>query len=351
MALAGALGCNHDVHRIEPIGRPSAARAPAVRVLVFGDFGERNLLQRLVARAMVAAHRERPFDLAVQLGDNLYRCGPDPTRPGAEGCRFSADGATLAPGVTAPADPIFEVNEAPLRGLAGPDGQPIPIYLVLGNHDVGVGVGAACEARGLEREEARRRRACLSVAHRSPAWRMPARHYVVDHGPVRLVAVDTNVVAEDYGGFTLEEELAFLDEALRPCGPERACFVVGHHPPAVAHVYPRRRGGRERMERLLGVVAGRARAFFGGHAHQLGHVTVDGLEVFLSGSTAMGGYGRIRTLTPPRAQPRFATTAWGFAELEADARGYWVRFVDFQGAPLHCCEAEGAGPCRSVTCR
>ena len=349
LLVAAALGCNHTVHRIGPIAAPAPPRAPAVRMLVFGDFGYRTPMQWLVARAMVAEHQERPYDLALQLGDNLYSCGPDPTRPGAAACRFGEDGATLAPGVAGADDPLFEVNEAPLRALAGADGQPIPIYLVLGNHDVGL--GARCAVRGLDAEEARRRRACLSVARRSPAWRMPARHYVIDRGAVRVVAIDTNVVAADYGGFTLEDELAFLDEALRPCGPGRPCFVIGHHPPAAAHAYRAGGMGRARMERLVRVIAGRARAFFGGHAHSLGHVTVDGLEVFLSGSTAMAGYGRIRTLTRARAQPRFATTAWGFAELEVDGGGYWVRFLDFQGTPLHCCEAEGRGPCRPVTCR
>jgi 3',5'-cyclic AMP phosphodiesterase CpdA len=351
-ALAAALlACVHDVHRIGPIAAPGPRRPPAVRVLVFGDFGNRTLSQWLTARAMHRAHAARPFDLAIQLGDNLYYCGPDPTLQGAERCRFEKDGATVATSTPTPDDPIFGVNEGPLAGFRGPDGTPIPIYLVLGNHDVSS--GGRCAAPGLPREEAERRRACLSVAHRTPTWSMPARHYVLDRGPLRIVGIDTNVVVGDYGGFTLEDEIAFLREAIAPCVDGRICVIAGHHPPAVVHWYGRRLGPSPhgvRMARLLQAAEGKARAFFAGHVHALEHLTLDGLEVFVSGSTAMAGLMPFRIQSPARAQLRFATSAWGYATLEVDARGYRVDFFDFQGVPLHCCEAATSGPCRPVTC-
>jgi hypothetical protein len=180
---------------------------------------------------------------------------------------------------------------------------------------------------------------------------MPARHYVIDRGPVRLIVVDTNLVVADYGGFTLDDEIAFVREATAPCGEELLCFVAGHHPPASAHGYG---GGRSpyagRMARLLGAAGGRAEAFFAGHLHTLEHLSLDGLEVFVSGSTAMGSFKRFRFQTPSRAQLRFATSAWGYAVLEVDARGYDVRFFDYGGDALHCCAAERGGPCRPVEC-
>jgi hypothetical protein len=346
--------CVQDVHRLGPIDPAPPARSADVRVLVLGDFGFANLQQRLVARAIRREGAARPFDLGVQVGDNVYFCGPDPTRPGADACRFAADGATLAPGVPPSDDPAFRrQNEAPLEGLRARDGAPLPMYLALGNHDVGWG-GGRCAVPGLTDDDASRRRACLAVAHRTPGWIMPARHYVVDRGPVRLVVLDTNVVVADYGGFTLDDEVAFLRDALAPCGPDRACFVVGHHPPAAAHGYRGARGrtpARTRMDRLLDVARGRARAFFAGHVHALEHLSIDGLEVFVSGSTAMGGLRRFRVKTPARAQVRFATAAWGFAVLEASVEGYGVRFEDFTGDALHCCSADRLGPCRPVECR
>ena len=165
-ALATSLlACIHDVYRSEPIGPPGSRRPETLRVLVFGDFGYQSIPQRLTAGAMRRATRARPFDLALELGDNLYYCGPDPTRPGAETCRFEDDGATVAPGAKPPDDPLFRVNEAPLAGLRGRDGEALPIYLALGNHDVGRG-GAA---RG--RCSARSRRCDVARAWRSPAAR------------------------------------------------------------------------------------------------------------------------------------------------------------------------------------
>lgn len=350
---AACLSCAHDVYREEPSGA-LPGRAPEVRALVFGDFGRRTLLQRIVARAMVRESVARPFDLALELGDNLYYCGPDPLRAGAETCRFEADGATVAPGAVPPDDPMFDAqNEARLRGLRGRDGGPVPVFLALGNHDVGWG-GPRCAAPGLADDEASRRRACLEVARRTPTWQMPGRHYVVDRGPVRFVVIDTNVVVADYGGFTLDAEVEFVRRATEGCGEGRQCFLAGHHAPAAAHGYRVRARGRsptqDRMARLLAAAGGRVRAFLAGHVHTLEHLTLDGLDVFVSGSTAMGGFMRMKVVTPARARPLFATSAWGFAVLEADARGYWVRFVDAEGRPLHCCAAGETGPCRPADC-
>jgi hypothetical protein len=349
-SLLLAASCVHDVHRIGPLGAASPAPAAAVRVLVFGDFGYPTIQQRLTARAMRRESARRPFDLALQVGDNIYRCGPDPLRPGAETCRFSADGATVEPGAAPPDDPLFLLNEAPLRGLVGRDGGPLPVFLALGNHDVET--GGRCAVPGLPAHEAGRRRACLAVARRTPTWSMPARHYVLDRAGVRFVVLDTNVVVADYGGFTLEEELAFVREATAPCGPGLQCFLVGHHPPAAAHGYGKGRAPSHavRMGRLVGAAGGRARAFFAGHVHTLEHLSLGGLEVFVSGSTAMGAFDPFRWVWPARSQLRFTTTAWGYAVLEAGAAGYRVRFADVQGEPLHCCEAGPIGPCRPVAC-
>jgi hypothetical protein len=246
------------------------------------------------------------------------------------------------------------VNEAPLEGLVARDGGALPIFLALGNHDVAAQGG--CAVPGLAEEETARRRACLAVARRTPTWAMPGRHYVVDRGPVRFVVVDTNVAVADYGGFTLEEELAFVREATAPCGQrdgDLQCFLVGHHPPAAIHGFRRARAPRyaERMARLVGAAGGRARAFFAGHLHALEHLSAGSLDVFISGSTAMGALdGRFRYRWPASSHPRFATSAWGYAVLEADAQGYRLRFQDVQGEPLHCCEAGPAGPCRPVAC-
>jgi 3',5'-cyclic AMP phosphodiesterase CpdA len=353
-ALAiSAPACTAPVYRIGEVAPAPPARPAEVRVLVLGDFGLDTLLQRLVSRAIRAEGRARPFDLAVQLGDNLYYCGPDPTRPAADACRFGPDGATVVAGYRPPDDPLFRVNEAPLEGLRARGGGPLPIYLALGNHDVGWGGG--CAIPGLGDDESARRRACLEVAHRTPAWIMPGRHYVVDRGPLRLVVVDTNVVVADYGGFTLDDEIAFVRSATAECGAGRFCFLAGHHPPAVVHGYGRGRAGPSpygvRMARLVAAAGERAAGFLAGHVHTLEHVSLGPLDVFVSGSTAMGGFDRFRWQVPASARPHFVTSAWGYAVLEADAAGWWMRFRDFRGEDLYCCAAERDGPCVPVECR
>ena len=352
LGAAALAACHHEVYVIGPVGQPSPAEPAAARVLVFGDFGERTVPQWLVARALRSAVEARPFDFALQLGDNIYRCGPDPTVAGAAACRLGVDGAA-APGTAAPPDPLFGKNEAPLAGLRGRDGAALPIYLALGNHDVAS--GGSCAVQGLPPREVERRRACLEVAHRSASWRMPARHYVVDRGPLRIVVIDTNVVVADYGGFTLDDEIAFVRLATAACGLARTCFLAGHHPPASIHEDPVRPSPlptpyQLRMQRLLAAARGQVRGFFAGHVHTLEHLSLGDLEVFISGSTAMGGFQRLRAQAPARARPSFATTDWGYAVLEVGAHGYRVRFVNFLGVPLHCCEAGRTGPCRPVAC-
>jgi hypothetical protein len=259
----------------------------------------------------------------------------------------------VVPGSPPPDQALFRENEARLEGVRGRGGGPLPIFLALGNHDVAS--NGRCTAPGLDEAAAARRRACLEVEHRSPAWTMPGRHYVIDRGPVRLVVVDTNVVVGDYGGFTLDEEVAFVRRATAACGPNRPCFLFGHHPPAAVHGYPVRATAgpspfQARMQRLLDAAGGRVRAFFAGHVHTLEHLSLDGLEVFISGSTAMGGFLPFKARVPARARLHFATTAWGYATLDADARGYRVAFFDFTGDPLYCCAADGSAPCRAVDC-
>ena len=349
VALALAAAC-------APAGRPATgtpmgawpASPAAVRVLVFGDFGDRTAKQERVAAAMLAAHRARPFDLAVQLGDNVYGCGPDLTLPGATACRFAEDGNTVAPGFAPPADPVFERNEAPLRALGGPDGAPLPTWLALGNHDLGS--PSYCELPGLTRDQAMVLRACLSVAHRTPTWNQPARDYVLDRGPLRLIVVDTDPFAEPYGPFDGAAELEFVRQAAAGCAG-RTCLLVGHHPPAAASLIARPGRRFEALSaRLLEAAGGRVAAFLGGHWHTLQHLRRDGLDVLVVGSTARGRGDPFLQVWPPWAEPLFTSGAGGFAELEVSADGWRVRFTGEDGRALHCCAGRVNGRCDPVIC-
>ena len=331
-------------------GPALAGSAGGVRVLHIGDFGERTAQQAAVAQAITAAHARAPFALAAFAGDLIYPCGLDAAGPGAEACAFAPDGSTVASPPAGPPDPaLARLHEGPLAGLLA--GRPPRPVLALGNHDVYS--RHACGAAGLDADETARRKACLAVAHRSPLWSMPGRHYLVDEGVVRLVVLDSNTVYADYGGLTLDAELAFLASALEGC-ERRACFVVMHHPPTLAgeHVgdfdEPERTA---RMARVEAAAAGRVRAWLVGHDHDLQHLrTAAGVDVLVSGNGATARPRERFETTSTGGRLLFASTAWGLGVLTVRADGWDYRFEDVAGAPLHCCAASGSGRCEPVRC-
>ncbi len=330
---------------------PAPAAVPgALRVLHVADFGEVNAQQAAVAAAAAAAHRRAPFALAVFPGDDVYPCGPDAARPGVERCAFGPDRNTVA---TPPegADPSFDLqHEAPLAGLATPGPAP-RVYLTLGNHDVATWPG--CGVLGVGGEEVARRRACASVAHQGPRWSMPARHYVVDEGPARFIFVDSNVVHADYAGFTLDDEVRFVAGAATGCA-SRACFLVGHHPPATAGSHLRdfdKPGWGERMRRLVAAAGPGLRAYLAGHDHDLQHLrTAAGLDVLISGNGCCARPGERFERTSDGGPLLFATVRPGFGTLTVQPGGWSYRFDDTAGQPLYCCAAAGAGRCEPVAC-
>ena len=328
----------------------AAAPPPAVRALVLADFGDETAQQSALSRAVAEAHARAPFDVAFSPGDNVYDCGPDPRRPGADGCRFAEDGASIAPGFAPPVDRRFDRFDARFPALRK-DGAPIPVFLALGNHDVES--RGVCADGALAPDAQARLKACLEVAHASAVWRMPGRHYLVDRGPARFVVLDSNLLLGDYGGFTLEGELAFLRAAAEGCR-ERPCFVVAHHPAATAgqHRAEADAAYRARVRRLEEAAGGAIAAWLCGHDHDLQHLrAAAGYDVLVSGNASRGRpRERFEKVSAPGAQLLFASTAWGYLTIEVSARGWAARFASVEGAPLHCCQASFPGRCEPVTC-
>lgn len=359
--LSGANGCcSCSASRLyERRGAAAASPAPAVslsppivRALHFGDFGEANCQQAAVAAGIEDAQGRRPFDLAFHVGDNLYSCGPDWRAAGASLCTFASDGVTVAPGFTPPPDPAFgEKFEDALGGLAR---AGVPVYLALGNHDVAT--WRSCLPAG-DPVTASRTKACLEVAHTGPAWRFPARHYVVDQGPARFIVIDSNVIGADYGGFTLADEIAFVTASVAGCDA-RPCFVMAHHPAATAgrHASDFTPAYTDRMAQLVAAGRGMVRGWLAGHDHNLQHLrTPAGLDVFISGNGC-----RDRTdetfehAAPGGSTLLYGSVRWGYAVLEVSAGGFTWRAEDERGSPRYCCAARLAAgawtPCEPVRC-
>jgi hypothetical protein len=361
--VGGASGCcacaqsaTFERRDATATGAPVALAPPVVRVLHFGDFGDPTCQQASVAAGIAEAQRRAPFDLAFSAGDNLYDCGPDWRLAGADGCAFGADGASVVAGYGPPWDPAFGEQFEDHLGALWRRGTPI--YLALGNHDVAT--WTSCLPTG-DATTAARTKACLEVAHATPAWRMPARHYVVDvpegASPiVRFIVLDSNVVRADYGGFTLADEAAFLASATVGCDA-LPCFVVAHHPPATAgrHSDEFDAAHTARMAQLVAAANGTLRGWLAGHDHDLQHLrTAGGLDVFVSGNGSRDRTDeRFASPVPAGATLRFGAVRWGWAVLEVSAGGFTWRAEDERGAGRYCCAATHAAtwsPCEPVRC-
>jgi hypothetical protein len=348
LLLGGACACSGSPTftlrkgaALSPAPAP-AAPAPSARILHLGDFGDATRQQRAVAAAIAAAHRRAPFDLALAVGDLVYPCGPDARLPGAAACAFAPDGSTIAPGFAPPADPSFAVHDRPLAFLGA-----TPLYTALGNHDVAT--GGAC---GPPDAATARTKACLEVAHAGPQWVMPGRHYAVDRGPARFIVVDSNLVVRDYGGFTLDDEVAFVSAQSAGCA-DRTCFLVGHHPPATAgeHAADATAAYLARMQRLLDAGGGRIRAWLAGHDHDLQHLrTPSGLDVLVSGNGSEGRPLERFETASAGATLLFASVRWGYGVVEVWPGGWRYRFEDEGSRALYCCAASGDGPCQPTVC-
>jgi len=350
-ACAHQASCAAERELPRPVPRDASPRPSAgLRALLLGDFGDATDQQRAVAAGIAAAHAREPFDVAFSLGDNLYECGPDPSLPGASACAFGDDDNGVAAGYRSPDDPRFErLIEGPLAFLgAGP--RPVPLHAVLGNHDVAASGG--CAAGDLPPAQLARVRACLEVARRGPLGRMPGRHYVVDAGPARFIAIDSNLAMGDYGGFTLETELAFVRQAAEGCA-SRPCFVIAHHPPATAggHYADVMADRAMRFGRIEEAAGGRIAAWIAGHDHDLQHLrAAAGYDTFVSGNGSRWRRESFSRVEPQGARLLFASTSWGHAVLEASATSWSVRFESHAGEPLHCCSAVFPGRCEPGAC-
>jgi hypothetical protein len=181
---------------------------------------------------------------------------------------------------------------------------------------------------------------------------MPARHYAIDRGPARFIVVDSNLLLREYGGFRLDDEVAFVAAASAGCA-ERVCFLVAHHPAATAgeHADDGTPAYLARVQRLLDAGGGRIRAWLAGHDHDLQHLrTPAGLDVLVSGNGSEGRPRERFETTSGGAALLFASVRWGYGVVEVWPGGWRYRFEDERSQPLYCCTAAGDGPCQPTAC-
>jgi tartrate-resistant acid phosphatase type 5 len=274
--FAAGQNVPHFLRDAPPVFSLGMEKRPSVRILAFGDFGNGSPRQEHMAESMRRAHADKPFDLAVTLGDNFYPAGMSgPTDP-----RWQRDFARL-----------YE----PMR---------IPFYPSLGNHDWILADSPAAE---------------ILHSAKSDYWRMPALRYSFVAGPVQLFAIDTNLVSR--------AELDWLDRELAR-STARWKIVYGHHP-----IFSNGAHGEDPTVRdnVLPLLRGRASVYLCGHEHDLQHLGPEGGVHFV----IVGGGGT--TPRPTRAGPRslFAASKNGFAVIDASKTSLTVTFVGEDLKPLH----------------
>lgn len=251
------------------------APSESVRVLAFGDWGTGSESQEKTAAAMQRYHADRPFDLAVTLGDNFYPRG-----------------------VESPSDPRLKTQ---FEDLYGP--LKIPFYTTLGNHDWGQPDSPAAE---------------VLYTQQSPLWRMPATYYTFTAGPIQFFALDTNVLSS--------AQLRWLERELTA---SRAPWkvVIGHH-----HIYSATRLDNEvNVEGLLPVLRRRADVYLCGHDHNLQHLKPEqGVHFFVAGGGGAGSYP-----LKPYERSLFGKSTYGFAVLEGTPHQLTVRLIEHDLTELY----------------
>ncbi len=315
-ALAPALAAADPVRDFPAIG--ATQRQDAVRIVILGDSGAapvpedtcatgasscRNTDEQRAA-LLQAVHDEEAHAVAI-MGDLVY--GPHWIDSSPK-CRRSDDRKAAAW-----LDPVLgELGEA----------VGAPVFLSLGNHDV-----------GHKSRSPRRERCLLRYAADHPALNLPALQYSVDFGLVRLILLNTNPPPTRWD-----------TPALAARADETEAWVVmgGHHVLKTAFDKEGEHAIRDHL-RDHGI---QPDLWVNGHAHFLQFGVYDGIPAATSGASSKV---RVRPSCPgpectgPEA-PLWARSTYGYAVVDATPDTLRLTFKDGTGHALWCWERDRDDP-------
>ena len=289
-----------------------------VRIILIGDTGQlpveddphkMNQQQRATLRKSLA---KEEADAIVDLGDLFYWKGPR--------CKANADPAISG-----------ELLDAHIYDHVG--GLDSPVFLVLGNHDVGPMAEYLKRLlfgdRSGKRSEARER--CYRLQddlHEDILF--PGESYGVDFGPIRMAALHTSA---PHSHWATEQIDSFFKEQ-----PEDWTMLAGHH--------VLRTGCDKENEHVLspwltknGI---RPDLYANGHAHFLQLGLFDQILAITSGSGS-----KLRT---PDCNPTdtpgviWGESQFGYAVLAVNKAQMQVQFKNLNGVELYCWQREKDNP-------
>lgn len=239
------------------------------RFLAVADFGSGDANQRAVGAQMGRVHQQRPVDLVILGGDNIYPSG---------------DIAL-----------VESTFQKPYRELIA---AGVPFHAVLGNHDIRTANGNP------------------QVAYKP--FGMRGRFYTLRQGLVEFFMLDTN------GNADWKTRLPWLQQALsRSTAPWKV--VVGHHPIYASGVYGKDPAAIRRLTPLFKRYD--VALYINGHEHHYER------SRSLAGTTYLvvgGGGAHLRPVFASDTTA-FARSTFSFAELEATRSSLTITGWDSKG--------------------
>jgi 3',5'-cyclic AMP phosphodiesterase CpdA len=253
--VAGIITSSSAVWLPKVQANPSSQSKTTAHILVTADSGSGNAAQVANGKQMAAIHQQRPVDVVILAGDNIY---PD--------------------GNLAEVDAKFTKPYLSLL-QAG-----VPFHAVLGNHDIRTGNGEP------------------QIAYKP--FGMKGRWYTVRRGPVEFFMLDTNMNAP------WQVQMPWLKKALSTStAPWKV--VVGHHPIYSAGFYG---DDPNAIARLTPVFAKYGvQLYINGHEHSYERTKI------INGTTFLITGGGGASLRPILANGRSikVSSSYSFVELSA----------------------------------
>jgi hypothetical protein len=256
-----------------PSESPPLPDAPALRVLVFGDWGTGGPGQKALAKAIESVHADAPPDLVLTVGDNFYPHG-----------------------VISVTDPLFKRIFEDV--YTGPFWEHLVFFPTLGNHDYDGSV-----------------RNQIRYTERNPNWILPAQYYTfrrpLPSGEiVRFLALDSQWI-RSRGGRT-QEQLEFIDSVLS-VSTDRWVVAYSHHPMATVGLH---QPHEQMLLRVAPLLEGRVPIYLSGHNHstELLPVTEKLMQVVCGGG---GGWDNPYPVKPtPETLAAFTFGGWCFLHIQ-----------------------------------